>query len=195
MLSNGFTVLLDPSESLSTAILSVLVGLDDIDSGDILIDGTPYETFFASRQLLSTFGYVFDEGIMLANLSLRENLLLPWRKRFEGIYESEWQRDVDYWLKRMSLGIDLNLRPAHISGAQRKFLGLIRSLMLKPQLLLIDDPYYLLNKRERAQMFRFLTSLKGEQEMLIASADDDFCGSIATDVLDFATYSDLFSLQ
>lgn len=191
--TSAFTVLYDPHESLSKAVLSVLVGLDEIEQGSILLDGVDYDAYFCSHQLLSTFGYVFDEGIMLANLSLKENLLLPWRKRYEGANERDWEQGIQQWLQRLELEIDLSLRPVSISAAQRKFLGYIRTLMLKPQLLLIDDPYYLLSKRERALLFKFLSGLKEEQQMLIASADDDFTGGIATKVVDLSSYYQLIS--
>ncbi|MDY0151274.1 MAG: ATP-binding cassette domain-containing protein, partial [Candidatus Cloacimonas sp.] len=180
---SAFTVLFDAQELLSNAVLSVLIGLDEIEHGSLLLDGVEWEEYFTSHQLLSTFGYVFDEGIMLANLSLKENLLLPWRKRYEGANEKDWEQGIQQWLQRLELDIDLSLRPVSISAAQRKFLGYVRSLMLKPQLLLIDDPYYLLSKRERALLFNFLSGLKDEQPMLIASADDDFSGAIATKVV------------
>lgn len=193
--TSSFTVLFDPCETISAAILSCLMGLDEVYEGQILIDGIAQEDYFTSRGLLSTFASVFDEGIMLANLSLRENLLLPWRKRFEGVSESKFDQDLQFWLSRMELSVDINLRPAHINAAKRKFLGFIRALLLKPQLLLVDDPYYLLNKTERALLFRFLGTLGELQNVLIASADDDFIGSIASNVVDLSAACQLFTAK
>ncbi len=93
------------------------------------------------------------------------------------------------------------LRPAYLSPAERKFL-LYSVLLLKPKIMLIDDPYYLFNKEERRLLLGFLHkhSKKGTefsdypkrlenkeeiylQEMLIGTSDDDFTGEIATQVL------------
>ena len=184
--TTGCTVIYDPHEQISRYILSALVGLEEVEKGTLLINGKTYPDFIAQAPLLATFGYVFDEGIMLANLSLRENLLLPWRKRFEGKSDSGFQQSLNLWLERLELSIDLNLRPAHVSPAVRKQLGYVRSFMLKPQLMLIDDPYYLFNKLEREQILRFLHSVKPQQKMLIASADDDFIGEIASRIVDLS---------
>ncbi len=179
----GCTVLHDPTEQYSQAVLSVLMGLDDIDAGNLWLDDKTHEEFLTHHPLISTLGYVFDEGIMLSNLTLRENLLLPWRKRFEGEPEKAFNADLKNFMQQLNLKIDLLLRPASISPAERKFMGYIRAFMLKPRLLLIDDPFYLLNKTQRNQMFMFLNRQKHLQPMLIASADDEFMGDIASQVI------------
>ncbi len=182
------SVVYDPTELLSTVMLSALVGLEEMHSGKLLLDGISYDDYFADRQLLSCFGYVFDEGIMLANLTFRENLLLPWRKRFEGESEKHFDQELKAWMTHLELKIDPNLRPAFASPTQRKFMGFIRAVLLKPEYLLIDDPYYLLNKTERHRLFGFLTELRQTQKMLIGSADDDFTGSIASEVIDLSSF-------
>jgi ABC-type lipoprotein export system ATPase subunit len=184
---NGCTVIYDPGEHISASILATLVGVDDIDAGDVLIDGISFDDYFLQHRLISTFAHVFDEGIMLSNLTIRENLLLPWKIRFPNEDITTFNGELNAWMKSLELNSDINLRPAFVSPAHKKFFGFIRGVMLKPRLLLIDDPYYLFNKTERNLIFRFLYSLNGAQEMLIASADDDFLGDIATDVIDLST--------
>jgi len=186
--TSGCTVLFDPSEQYSQAVLSVLVGLDEIYSGQLWLDGKAHAEFFKLDPLIVTLGCVFDEGIMLSNLTLRENLLLPWRKRFEGETEKTFDDSLSYWMQQLDLKIDINLRPASLSPAERKFMGYIRSFMLKSRLLLIDDPFYLLNKTHRHQMFQFLTLQKQNQAMLIASADDKFRSDFATQVIDLSPF-------
>jgi len=181
--ARGCTVLHDPVEKISRSILATLAGLEDIESGQLLIDGQDYEDYMSHRSLLETFGYVFDEGIMLANLNLRENLLLPWKKRFEGRDPAEFNHELAHWMELFSISTDLTQRPAMVDASERKFLGLIRSVLVQPRLLLIDDPYYIFNKTERARMLHYLTLLKPRQPMLIASGDDDFEGSIADQVI------------
>lgn len=181
--TRGCTVLHDPVENTSRSILAMLAGLEDIESGKLLIDGQDYEDYMAHRSKLETFGYVFDEGIMLANLNLRENLLLPWKKRFEGRDPAEFDLELAQWMKRFAISTDLTQRPAMVDGAERKVLGLLRSVLVQPRLLLIDDPYYIFNKTERARMLNYLMLLKPLQPMLIASGDDDFLGSIADQVI------------
>lgn len=183
--SEGCTVLYDPTEHLSASILATLVGLQAPEAGELYLDGVEYNDFFLQHRLISTFAFVFDEGIMLANLTIRENLLLPWKLRFPGESLTTFDTDLGRLLRMLDIECDVNLRPALVSPAMRKFLGFIRGVMLKPRILLIDDPFYLFNKIERTKIFNFLQEIKAEQDMLIASADDEFLGDIATKVIDF----------
>ena len=211
--TKGCTVLYDPSESISSAILSALIGLYELDSGCIYLDGIPKPEYLLNHSLISTFSLVFNEGIMLANLSVKENLLLPYNKRFKTVDKNKFERELKFWMQILNQDIDLELRPAFLTPSQRKFFCLIRSLLLKSKIMLIDDPYYLFNRNERKQIYDFLlrfTSTKGiekdptnkyesaiensnydqfwAQEMLISTSDEDFIGNFATQVIDFSQY-------
>lgn len=180
----GTVVIRDPEEETSRSILSTLVGLDKVLSGSIRIDGTEFNRYFADKDLPKVFGYVFDKGIMLSNLNLRENLLLPYRwfhPEVSGL--DAFERDLDKWLRLFELKIDLNLRPSLFKPSILKKISYIRTLMLEPKILLIDDPYYILNKAERNTVYRILNSLRGSQTMLIASTDDDFGAAFAHNLI------------
>ena len=104
------------------------------------------------------------------------------------------------------MDVGWELRPAYLSPAQRKFICFIRSLLLKPKIMLIDDPYYLLNKEERRLLLGFLqkhckkcagiassgyTENRNRegfylQEMLIGTSDEDITSEIATQVIDLS---------
>lgn len=168
------TVIHEAGEKTSGAILALLAGVDDLEAGQLLLNDVDYHSYLATKKHLEVFSYVFDEGIMLANLSLRENLLLPFRNRFEDKQHSDFDRKVNEWQEMLGIRIDLNLRPVMIDAADRKFLSVIRSLLTEPELMLIDDPYYILNKTERQKMLEFLREVGKKQPLLIASADDDF---------------------
>ncbi len=184
--TSACTVLFDPRERVSVAILSALAGLDEVLSGSLKIDGIGHEDLINPKNLLSFFACVFDEGTMLANLSIRENLLLPWHKRFEGHPEKDFESEFKLWGQTLQIELDPNTRPAFLGASQRKFMGFIRGLMLEPRLLLIDDPYYNLNKAERQRILAFLQAAAKQQPMLIASTDDDITGRLADQVIDLS---------
>lgn len=171
---DGCTVIDDQAETQSPHILRVLAGLEAITGGKVCIDGTPSREFFSSRSLHQVFGYVFDEGIMLSNLSLRENIMLPLRRFGKDKPKDRIEVSLEKWMQRFGLDIDLGLRPAVVNAARLKYISYIRALLLEPDILVIDDPYYLLNKKERAVMLGVLNGLKRDTALLIASTDDDF---------------------
>lgn len=179
------TVLFDKEEILSPAILKCLVDKDFITEGSIFIEGFTQTEFYEKNIVMKTFGYVFDEGIMLSNLSIRENFLLPYRLRWGKIDIQEFENKLDYWLRLFHLSIDIMQRPAFIKPSHLKQLCYIRSFLLEPKILLLDNPYYLLNNFQRKQLFQILLSLKNTFPMLIASTDEDFTKTFADKVIYF----------
>jgi len=180
------TVLYDPSEILSHAILNAIVGLDELRDGQILVDGIPHWQYLDQEPQARSFGYVFDEGIMLSNLSLKENLMLPLRWLNPDLDEGETQKMIDSWMQRFDLNLDLSQRPVVYRPGELKLLSFVRTLMIAPKALLIDDPYYMLNKTERQKLYRILCNLKNSNPMLIASIDDDFGSGFADEIIDLS---------
>lgn len=183
LLVDRVCVLNDPGETLGKQILNTIIGLDEIVSGNLIIDGLPVPEYLAGKALPRVFGYVFDEGVMLSNLSLRENLLLPYRMLNDEAADDNFESDVLSWMKRFGLDLDLASRPNVIRPPELKLLGFIRPLLFSPGLLLIDNPYYLLNQSQRRILLEALTRLKGAQHMLIQTSDTDFTGDFADQVI------------
>lgn len=168
---------------LATGVLNAIVGLERILEGQILIDETPLGSLLQAEALPKTFGYVFADGIMLSNLTLRENLLLPYRLVVEGEVEQTFTERAAEWMERFKLDIDLELRPAFAKASDLKLLSLIRALIFNPRILILDDPYYLLNQDQRKLCFEVLQSIRQEHFMLINSRDDDFCLMFGAEIL------------
>jgi len=185
---DALAVLHDPQEELSSPMLSALAGQSQITQGELLIDGIPLSDTLEGKPLHQVFGYVFNQGIMLSNLSIRENLLLPLRWQRPKLSDPEFDGLMEPWLKLFEIKPDLNLRPAMLKPSSLKYLSYIRSLLMKPDYLLIDNPYYLLNKQERGVMFKALSALRSTHRMLIASSDDDFSCGFSSNCLDLSSF-------
>jgi len=188
----GTTLLYDPSEKLSRSILNAIVGLDEILQGEIRIEGALLDDFLSASPQIRNFGYVFDEGIMLSNLSLKENLLLPLRWLDPNLNEVETVERILALMRDFSLELDLNQRPVVYRAGELKLLSYVRTLMIDPKVLLIDDPYYILNKRERSILLQVLQDLKKHFCMLISSNDDDFLTGFADQVVDLSSRAENF---
>lgn len=164
-------------------ILNAIIGLDEIVSGSLRIDGTPLGEFSSRQPLPKVFGYVFDEGVMLSNLSLRENLLLPYRMLNDQAADDNFETEIKDWLELFGLSFDLDSRPNVIRPPELKLLGFIRPLLFSPSLLLIDNPYYLLNQEQRRTVLAVLNRLRERQLLLILSTDSDFSGDFADQII------------
>ncbi|MCK9557289.1 MAG: ATP-binding cassette domain-containing protein [Candidatus Cloacimonetes bacterium] len=184
----GVILIHDPSENLSRAILNAMVGLDEILEGEILIDGIGLQEYLSRGPQIQSFGYVFDEGIMLSNLSLRENLMLPLKWLHPDLDEDVMDEKIAAMLQRFRLDMDLSQRPAKYRAGELKLLSFVRTLLIEPKVLLLDDPYYVLNKNERAVLLNVLSQLRSVYPMLIASIDDDFGLGFAEQIIDLTAY-------
>ncbi|MBM4403992.1 MAG: ATP-binding cassette domain-containing protein [Candidatus Cloacimonetes bacterium] len=175
----GITVLYDETESAAEMLLRCLIGLDRWKEGQIWLDDTELTHYIEEKTLINTFAYVFEDGTMMSNLSLRENLWLPYQLRWKGEDPALFDKKLAVLMKRLDLDIDLRWRPAFIKPAQRKQLCYIQAILLQPTILLINNPSYLLNRKQRALLQSILAEQAPGQAMIIASSDDDFTREIA----------------
>ncbi|MNK98304.1 Lipoprotein-releasing system ATP-binding protein LolD [compost metagenome] len=124
-----------------SSLLQILAGLQVPQSGNFLINGEnvgdmSFEEFLPYRMEI---GYAFDFGGLISNRTLRDNLLLPLLYH-KTISEQEATARVDEFIQEFDIKKYANERPAHVPGRVRKLVCLIRSLVMHPQILLLDDP-------------------------------------------------------
>jgi phospholipid/cholesterol/gamma-HCH transport system ATP-binding protein len=124
-----------------SSLLQILAGLAVPQSGSFFINGEnvgdmSFEEFLPYRMEI---GYAFDFGGLISNRTLRDNLLLPLLYH-KTITEQEANARVDDFIQEFDIKKYANERPAHVPGRVRKLVCLIRSLVMHPQMLLLDDP-------------------------------------------------------
>jgi osmoprotectant transport system ATP-binding protein len=142
--------LIGPSGCGKSTLLRLVVGLIAPDSGQITIGGTPLRPD-TCRVLRLRTGYVIQDGGLFPHLTAAENITLVAR-------EQRWEpKRVQ---KRLAELADLarlprellDRYPAQISGGQRQRVGLMRALMLDPEVLLMDEPLGALDPMIRSQL-------------------------------------------
>jgi ABC-type multidrug transport system ATPase subunit len=136
----GSLVLAGPIEA-GSAVLRALVGVDLPDAGTARILGASPAALprAAAAELLSRVGWYPRSGALLANLTLRENLLLPLRfhRRPDAAEAERYARAA---LARFGLEDAPDVRPEDASLPVRRRVALARALLLGPELLVLDDP-------------------------------------------------------
>jgi phospholipid/cholesterol/gamma-HCH transport system ATP-binding protein len=124
-------------------------------------------------------GYSFDYGGLLSNLSLRENLLLPLRYHRLLSYRESSKR-VDELIEQFDFTQFAKERPAHVSGRLRKLTCLLRSIVHRPDLLVMDDPSVGLGVETIetfAQMIKDLRAIGHLEHVIVVSYDEKFMKS------------------
>jgi spermidine/putrescine transport system ATP-binding protein len=142
-----FFSLLGPSGCGKTTLLRAIAGFEDISSGRILLDGRDVEGVPPNKRPTNM---VFQSYAIFPHLSVAENVGFGLRK--SGMSGSEKQTAVGQALEMVGLD-GFGSRAAHaLSGGQRQRVALARALILKPKVLLLDEPLSALDKKMREQM-------------------------------------------
>lgn len=168
-ISRGETwAILGPSGCGKTTLLYLLAGLRQPDSGQILIDG---EILTRPRP---RSGLILQDYGLLPWATVRENVQLGLRVRHfygeDGRHaplDFQPAYDVPYWLKRLGIEDVAEKFPAQISGGQRQRTAIARTLVLQPDLLLMDEPFSSLDALTRGDLQDLTLHLCAEQELML----------------------------
>ena len=142
-----FVVFLGPSGCGKTTTLRAIAGLEDIDSGDILIDGKPVQDLHASDRDIA---FVFQSYALYPHLSVFENIAFP----LKATGQSKQQVDdaVQAVADAISINHLLKLRPSALSGGDMQRVAIGRALVRRPKALLLDEPIGSLDAKLREEM-------------------------------------------
>jgi NitT/TauT family transport system ATP-binding protein len=159
---------LGPSGCGKTTLLYLLAGLKFPESGQILIDGQSL-----TRPRPHT-GLILQDYGLLPWATVRQNAQLGIRIRNfygpDGTHTPEDFRpdiDVEPWLERLGLSQFANKYPGQISGGQRQRTAIARTLALKPDLLLMDEPFSSLDAPTRENLQSLTLELQAEQNLTL----------------------------
>ena len=133
--------LIGGSGSGKSVLLRSLIGLESPDGGDILIDNKSIlnlseDELFPVRKKVT---YVFQGGALFDSLTVFDNLAYPLREHFQ-LNEEEIHAKVINKLKEFGLPNTEHLFPNALSGGMQKRIGLARSMMMDPEVVLYDEP-------------------------------------------------------
>jgi phospholipid/cholesterol/gamma-HCH transport system ATP-binding protein len=135
-------VVLGKSGSGKSVLIKCLVGLIDADEGVMKVLGNNISELKQKElnELRKKIGFLFQSGALYDSMTVRENLEFPVRRQFNSGSKEDIEKLVVEALENVGLEDAINKMPAELSGGMRKRMSLARTLILKPEIMLYDEP-------------------------------------------------------
>jgi len=164
--ADGVTALFGPSGSGKTSIVSMVAGLVTPDRGRIMCNGTVL--FDSARRVCVSphrrgIGYVFQDGRLFPHMTVAQNL--DYGRRMYRIPADADERERVVTL--LDIARLLDRRPGKLSGGERQRVAIGRALLMRPQLLLLDEPLASLDASRKREIFPYLLRLRDETVPMI----------------------------
>jgi len=162
-----FVALIGPSGCGKSTILNMIAGLIPITGGGIGIDGRPV-TF--GRPTPKT-GYVFQRDTVYPWRTVRRNI--GFGLELGGRPRSEREAEVARMIHRAGLAGFENAFPITLSGGMRQRVSLMRTLIMRPEILLMDEPFGALDTHTKLEMHKFLLEIWDEEKQTVLFVTHD----------------------
>jgi putative ABC transport system ATP-binding protein len=172
------------SGSGKTTLLNILGGLDRPDEGQVVLDGvdiTRLNGRALTRVRREKVGFVFQEFNLIPTLTALENVELP--MRYARVPPGQRRQRALEALARVGLAHRAHHRPSQLSGGEQQRVAIARALVMRPALVLADEPTGELDSQTAAQVIELMETLNRElgQTFLIVTHDPGLarhCGRI-----------------
>jgi nitrate ABC transporter ATP-binding subunit len=164
-----FVTLIGHSGCGKSTVLSMLAGLNDITDGGIILAGRELSGAGPDR------GVVFQSPSLLPWLTAFENVMLGVNQVFFTAPREERLEIAEYYLTVVGLGEAMHKKPAELSQGMRQRVGIARAFALKPKMLLLDEPFGMLDSLTRYELQQVLIELwrKNKITALMVTHDVD----------------------
>ncbi|MEO5909722.1 MAG: ATP-binding cassette domain-containing protein [Pelobium sp.] len=135
-------VVLGRSGTGKSVLIKIICGLLTQDSGSVKVLGKEVSDL-SGKELLElrlSIGFSFQNSALYDSMTVRKNLEFPLVRNQKNLTRGEIDKSVETFLDAVGLLQTINQMPSELSGGQRKRIGIARTLILKPEIMLYDEP-------------------------------------------------------
>lgn len=179
----GMVFLLGKSGSGKSTLLNVCGGLDNPDSGEIIVNGRSSKSFNESDfdSYRNTFiGFIFQEYNVLNEFSVEDNIALA--LELQG--KTKDKATIHKLLDDVGLSQFAKRKPNTLSGGQRQRVAIARALIKNPQIIMADEPTGALDSDTGKQVFDTLKKLSKDKLVIVVSHDREFAEKYADRIIE-----------
>lgn len=161
----SFLAVMGPSGSGKSTLLNIIGGLDQLSSGEVILNGARIDNLNENQLVEVRRGkvaYVFQQYHLLPSLTALENVLLPlaFNKRAENSQAQEM-------LVRVGLEKRAGHRPSQLSGGEQQRVAIARALISDPELILADEPTGNMDQRTGQEILKLFGEMHNEGRSII----------------------------
>ncbi len=179
-----FVAILGTSGSGKTTLLNVIGGLDQYDSGDLIINGTStkeYKSRDWDTYRNHSVGFVFQSYNLIPHQTVLSNVELA--LTLSGVSKKERRERAIEALKKVGLGDQLKKKPNQMSGGQMQRVAIARALINNPDIVLADEPTGALDTETSRQIMELLCEISKEKLVVMVTHNPDIANEYATRIL------------
>ena len=172
MKKGEFVCVIGHSGCGKSTVLSMVAGLNEITEGGVILDGNEISGAAPDR------GVVFQSPCLLPWMSAWDNVMLGVNQVYYHASRAERKQIVEYYLTAVGLSGSFNKRPDELSGGMRQRVGLARAFALSPKMLLLDEPFGMLDKLTKFELQGVLLELWNREKLTAMMITHDVDESI-----------------
>ncbi len=182
-----FVAILGPSGSGKTTMLNVIGGLDNYDSGDMVINGKSTKDFKDSdwdAYRNNSIGFIFQSYNLIGHLGIIENVELG--MTLSGVSKDEKRKRAEDALHRVGLTNHMHKKPNQLSGGQMQRVAIARALANDPDILLCDEPTGALDTETSIQIMELIQELSKEKLVIMVTHNPELAHQYADRIIEFS---------
>jgi phospholipid/cholesterol/gamma-HCH transport system ATP-binding protein len=172
------------SGSGKSVLLKCIIGLMHPDKGEIFINGQNVLKLSIKElnKVRKNIGFLFQGAALYDSMTIRENLSFPLKRHFDHMTPVQIEEKVRATLDLVSLEEAIDKMPSELSGGMKKRIGLARSIITDPELMLYDEPTTGLDPITTKEISELIINLQKKLNMTsIAVTHDLMCAEIIAD--------------
>lgn len=141
-----------------TTLLSMIAGLNEITGGQVILNGTPIDGPGPDR------GVIFQSPSLFPWMTALENVMIGVNQVFAHATKKERLNIAKYYLSKVGLDGSFDKKAKDLSQGMRQRVGIARAFALKPQILLLDEPFGMLDSLTRGELQDVLLDVLGKEK-------------------------------
>lgn len=164
-----YVALIGPSGSGKSLLLETIIGFYVPEKGKILLEGVDITAFPPDKRQISI---VYQDHMLFPHMNVFENIAYALRKKLRN--EKQVEAEIRQITEILGIGGLLHRKPATLSGGEKQRVALARSLVVRPKLLLLDEPFSALDTRTREKLRDLLKKAISKYHTTVLHVTHDF---------------------